>query len=388
MAGCVWPVRAIRNTPMIATATTEKVTSDVDTTDPMVAAGGVSPRRRRWSKVALVVSGVILLVAVTARTIRLPYDTIAPGSALPVDSEVVIKDHAVFPPHGSLLSVTVAVRERVNPYEALAGWVSSDVDIVPDRTVRGTVPPRRFEQLNVEAMADSKTSAEVAALRRIGITDLGGGARVVDVQAGLPGAAVLSPGDVIVGVDDKPVTTSEEAVAVLKAHKAGDRLGLAVQKGGADPVSQVTAVLGHDDAGAPRLGVRLMTKIRLPFPITINSGNVVGPSAGLAYGLELLDVLTPGELTGGRRVAVTGELASDGSVSAIGGVAQKAVTVRRAGVKVFLVPKDNFAEAKAHAGDDLKVYPVESIDDALRVLGRLGGSNASGFALGAPAKSG
>ena len=91
-------------------------------------------------------------------------------------------------------------------------------------------------------------------------------------------------------------------------------------------------------------------KVHAPFTISINSGSVVGPSAGLAYALEMIDVLTPGELTGGKAVAATGELASlSGEVGEIGGVAQKTVTVQRAGAEVFLVPRANYAEAKAHA---------------------------------------
>src|SRR5581483_9304814 len=118
---------------------------------------------------------------------------------------------------------------------------------------------------------------------------------------------------------------------------------------------------------------------KLPFDINIDSGSVVGPSAGAAFGLELLDHLTPGELTGGGNVAVTGQLYIDGTIGEIGGVAQKAVTVRRSGASIFIVPRANYKEAKAHAGNHLKVYPVDNFDDALRILGSLKGSNALSY---------
>ncbi|MBV8296475.1 MAG: hypothetical protein JO085_06545, partial [Acidimicrobiia bacterium] len=63
----------------------------------------------------------------------------------------------------------------------------------------------------------------------------------------------------------------------------------------------------------------------------------------------------------------------------IGGVAQKAVTVRESGASIFIVPRDNYKEAKAHAGNHLKVYPVDTFDDALRILGTLPGSNALSY---------
>jgi len=317
---------------------------------------------------------------VTARFVQLPYDTLAPGSARAVNAVIEVKGHPSYPPQGKVFYTTVSVRERVNPYEMLAGWLDPAVEIVPETKVRGTTPPDQFQRQNVEAMADSKTTAQVLALRELGYTNLGVGAEVVEVQPDLPAAGILKAGDVIVGIDGKTIATSTDAVNGIRARAPGDTLRLRVKRGDAPP-ADLNAVLGDAD-GKPLLGVRLSTKIQLPFDINIDSGRVVGPSAGLAYALELLDLLTPGELTGGSSVAATGELLTDGTVGAIGGVAQKAVTVRRAGIKVFLVPKANEAEARAHAGDKLEIRGVATFDEALKVLATFDGSNA--LALGKP----
>ena len=194
----------------------------------------------------------------------------------------------------------------------------------------------------------------------------------------LPAASLLRAHDVIVGIDDRTVAGSADAVAGIQGRQAGDVLHLRLDRGG--QIVEVDAPLGQGDDGGPLLGVRLSTRVKLPFDIEIDSGKVVGPSAGLAYALELLDVLTPGELTGGRVVAATGDLQADGTVGPIGGVAQKAVTVRRAGAQVFLVPRANLDEAKSRAGSGVQVLAVDSFDDALHVLGTLDGSNA--LALG------
>ena len=72
----------------------------------------------------------------------------------------------------------------------------------------------------------------------------------------------------------------------------------------------------------------------------IDTDQIGGPSAGLAFTLALLDELTPGDLMGGVKVAATGTIGEDESVGAIGALAQKAVAVKAAGVKVFWYQRD------------------------------------------------
>ncbi|OWY61490.1 hypothetical protein B7486_63515, partial [cyanobacterium TDX16] len=104
-----------------------------------------------------------------------------------------------------------------------------------------------------------------------------------------------------------------------------------------------------------------------------DSGQVGGPSAGLAFTLALLDELTPGSLTGGESVTATGTMDLVGRVGPVGGVKQKTAAVRRAGDTLFLVPPDELAEAQAAAGDDLEVVAVSTLDEALEALGEHGG---------------
>ena len=386
MAG--WSAKARNTTARIAATTTARLTINPDTTDPIVLAdpeaeGGWPPPRRRRLRWWLIPLALLVIAAIAAAFIRLPYDTIAPGSAREVNDLILVKGTNSYPAHGRVLYTTVAVRERVTPYEILYGWLSSDISVEPDRDVRGTVPPKQFEQLNVQAMADSKKTAEAVALAHLGYKVAeGNGALVRSTQPGSPAAAALQPNDVIVAVDGKSVSVKEQASDAIKAHRPGEKIQLTVVRGGAAPRTvETTLVTGPDGKGL--LGVYLDTsglQFKLPFEINIDSGSVIGPSAGVAYALELLDILTPGELTGGAKVAATGDLRLDGGVGPIGGVAQKAVTVRRAGATAFLVPKENYAEAKAHAGGGLRVFAIGNFDDALRVLGTLRGSNALALA--------
>ena len=397
MAG--WSENTSTTTARIAATTTARLTINPDTTDEIVLAGPddggggeghdlsrpePGRRRFRWWFVPLILLGV---AAIAGLFIRLPYDTIAPGSSRQVNDVVLIKGGPSFPPKGQIMETTVSVRERVTPYEVLYGWLNPDVDVIAEKQIRGNTPPKVYEQQNVEAMADSKKVAEAVALQHLGYNIVqGNGAVLNDVRAGTPAAAAgLKPGDVVVAVDGRPVKIETQAVDAIHAHKPGDVVALSIVRGTAAPQT-VNATLTSQN-GQAFLGVTLETsglQFKPPFDINIDSGSVVGPSAGAAYGLELLDQLTPGELTGGGKVAVTGQLFLDGKIGEIGGVAQKAVTVRRSGASIFIVPRANYKEAKAHAGSNLKVYPVDNFDDALRILGTLKGSDALQYAPQAP----
>jgi Lon-like protease len=181
---------------------------------------------------------------------------------------------------------------------------------------------------------------------------------------------------VITGIDGQPAMLSQEVVQGIRRHKAGDTIRLDVS--GADRRARVEEiVLGRrPDSGEGYLGVVLNTKEQkfdYPFEVTIDSGTIGGPSAGLAFTLGVLDTLSAGELTGGRKVAATGTIEIDGTVGDVGGVVQKTAAVRAAGADVFLVPDGEYDDAVAHAGPKLEVVKVATLDDALKALSRLGG---------------
>ena len=110
--------------------------------------------------------------------------------------------------------------------------------------------------------------------------------------------------------------------------------------------------------------------IRLPRKVKINAGGVGGPSAGLAFALDVLEKLGR-NVDHGYRVAATGEVDLAGDVLPIGGIKQKTIGVRRTGIDVFLVPAgDNAKEAKRFAGR-VRVIPVSSFQQALHALATL-----------------
>jgi PDZ domain-containing protein len=324
----------------------------------------------------------LLLVPLAAGAIiRVPYYLISPGEARGVAELIKVKgDQAqVFEPRGKILFTTVSLAGNVNVYEALLGWLDDDIQVIDEEQITGGASRQEVRQLNIQAMVDSKLTATKVALERLGyrVAVSGDGALVTLVSPQTPADGRLQVGDVITAVDGEAVSLHDQVVTKVRQRRPGDTVDVRFKRNGQDQDVRLTTATGPE--GQALIGVQLQTNdLRYDFPVDVNieTGLVGGPSAGLAFTLALIDDLSPGELTGGRPVAVTGTLDSEGHVGQVGGVAQKTVTARRAGAAAFLVPPQEAKEARAHAGK-MRIIPVNTLDEALAALEKLGGSGVA-----------
>lgn len=211
-------------------------------------------------------------------------------------------------------------------------------------------------------------------------------------------------GDTVVSANGKPVGNAADMRAALEGIGPGESVSLEMQFFD-QPVRRVTARLGEglsegeggfslvfEDAGLSDGAVGdqesdiecpdAQTWLFIDWPdlelvtkVSFDTGDVGGPSAGLAFALAVVDLLTEGDLTGGLKVATTGIFGNPSSdeVSSVGGVPQKTAAVRNSGYDVFLVPGNDYDEAISAAGDELRVEKVSTLREALAVLECLGG---------------
>jgi ATP-dependent Lon protease len=93
-----------------------------------------------------------------------------------------------------------------------------------------------------------------------------------------------------------------------------------------------------------------------------------GPSAGITIAASLISILRKVPIN--RRVAMTGEITLRGSVLPIGGLKEKILAAKTAGITSVILPKLNDADLKEvpeSIKEGITFYPVEEMDE---VLGR------------------
>jgi len=316
-------------------------------------------------------AGVVALVAVVfaLNFYRLPVVALTPGPAEDVLTRVKVRGGTpVYDSKGRLYLTSVGIDDDVRFYEALLDLANRDVQLRPRTEVfpEGETSDE-VDRRNVADMVNSKSTATVVALRELGYSIEPSGVEVDDVVAGTPAAGRLEAGDRILAVDGRAVTNTDQVRTAITMHQIGDRVDFRVQR---DQTRSAVHLQVGAVEGEPRVGVVLRDLFREPpVEVTIETENIGGPSAGLIFTLAIIDRLSAEDLTGGRRIAGTGEIALDGEVLPIGGVVEKLVAARRQGATVFLVPRDNCPDIRgARIPAGLRVVQVATVDDALQAL--------------------
>ena len=314
---------------------------------------------------------ITALLAVGVMVAPMPYVVLKPGPTVDTlgsqnGTEVIqVTKGETSKSSGQLRLTTVNVQSQVELVWAVRGWLSDSDAVVPRELI---YPPDRSEaqvqEQNAQEWRQSQTSAETVALRELGypvITFV----RKVTARGAAEGA--LREDDVIVSIDGTAITEPAQVTELIRAKPAGTALTVAYQRGGQPGTARITSRADEKD-GTPRIGVEIDTKQPHPFEIAIDLDKIGGPSAGLMFSLGIIDKLRPEDLTGGKVVAGTGTIDDDGNVGAIGGIPQKLVGADEAGAELFLVPKDNCAEALRNARPGLPMAEVATVDDALTAL--------------------
>jgi len=378
--------------------------------------------QRVWAVPAVVVAALVLaLIALAAvlpsqlvaskersdgEEVGTPF-ALTPAAAQPVKDRIVFGDldgeAEQFEPDGDIYFVTVT-----EPEQSVLSWFAGrDEPAIQFRTrleKYGVQTPQQRRRFALESMRTSAQEAQYVALQRLGYdVSIDQGDVLIEAMVCLeanedgsecvtwsPSDDVLDPGDRIIEVDGEPVSVVGDLTRLLEGKSPGDVVSMQIdrpEEGQIDVEVELTESPGEPGRTIVGFYPFDTSSVSLPFELDIDTGSIGGPSAGLAFTLTLIDEFTPGELTGGGRVAVTGTIELDGSVGPIGGLRQKASAVAQTGVTLFLVPglpdganeqqreafEEEIAAARAAGGDGLEIVPVKTLEEALQALAQRGG---------------
>lgn len=335
----------------------------------------------RQSRTLVFGAVLCVLLGVLSFTLRVPYLVESPGPTFNTLGQnggkdiISVSGHPVSKTSGHLNLMTVlSDTDKTTVAGALEGWLRHDQVVVPYDAI---YPPGTTKQqqdaANAQDFTDSQDNATEAAACELGYPK---GYGVITVASDSPNRGVLASGDRFVSVDGTPVSDSTSLLKVIGAHKAGDRLSVALLRN-SKPIT-VTATLAAPPAGSstPRLGITAGLGCLLPFQVSLQLQGIGGPSAGLMFSLGIIDKISSQDLTDGRFIAGTGTIDPSGAVGQIGGIALKMIAARRAGASIFLAPASNCADVRGNIPSGLDVVKVSSLHDAISSLDTLANGGA------------
>jgi Lon-like protease len=313
---------------------------------------------------------VVVVLAAAAFNVPLPmYYGLVPGPVHDVEKLVDVEGATSYSSEGALYLTTVSIDESVT----FADWVRTAFDpatsVVPRESITGGLSGEAYRREQRRQMQLSKLNAEEVVLSALGMAD-GEGAVVTQTVSGSPAAGVLERDDVISAVNGRPVDDKCQVISVVRALNPGDSLEVELLRGGSRKTFDLVAGARPGEPGVGFLGVAMKFakyEVSSDVEVSIDTGRIGGPSAGIMFALALYDRLTPEDLTMGREIAGSGEILECGFVGPIGGVEHKVAAAEDQGAEIFIAPVDN-AEAAESAAADIDVVAVETFDDAVEYL--------------------
>lgn len=318
----------------------------------------------------------VLVLLVAAASVPLPVFVERPGAVVSLIDHVDVSPESpdeAADVDGDFLLTLVNLR-RATVVLLVQAMARSDTAVLPAAQLTGGVDDDVFFERQRELFTLTAEVAAALGLQAAGLPiEFGAprGVMVAEVFPGAPAEGALRVGDIVTAVGDTTVRSADELVTAVR--EAGDttlRIAFLRDERARQVSVERGLVPGLDQPG---LGVRaqeIVPPVDLPVPVVVDSGSIGGPSAGLMIALTVYDKVSPEDLAGGRRVAGTGGVTVDGSVTSIGGIELKVLAAHRDGADLFLAPQSQVDQARGALpeGSSLEVVGAATVQDAVDAL--------------------
>ena len=320
--------------------------------------------------------GVIIILLILSNFIPTPYMMTTPGVAKDLSPLITVKDGYKENINGKFMLTAVgSKRATVLDFIKINIFSPEGYELTPrQQQIPEGMEMDQYIDIMANLMEESKVKAQAVALKEAGyevsFEGTGNGAEIVQVMEDGSAQGKLESGDVITAVDGKNVKLASDAVNLIRSKEIGEKIELTVKNNGTEKIISLKTVELEENPGQPSIGVLIITNdLTYDFPRETNfdTDNVVGPSAGSVFTLEIYNQLILEDITKGKKIAGTGTISLDGKIGMIDGILQKIITADDAEADIFLVPAENYEKAK-ETTRDIRLVKVENIDDVLDFL--------------------
>ena len=181
----------------------------------------------------------------------------------------------------------------------------------------------------------------------------------------------IKVGDEILSIEGKSVTSTDNFLEILKNYKENDVIEIEVKR---DNKKIITKSIVDVIAGENKIGLYLTTIYDIDTfgKVEINyKNNESGSSGGLMNALYIYDYLVKEDLTSSLKISGTGTIDENGNVGEISGVKYKILGADKKSADIFLVPYENYEEAKETKDKydlDIKIIKVRTLKEAINKL--------------------
>ena len=318
--------------------------------------------------------GILIILFIVINFVPTSYYVMSPGIAEDLGPIITVENGHKSDIEGSFL-LTAVGSQRATVWDYIyvnffqpEGY---ELEILSEQLPEG-IDMDKYLNMMSDLMEESKMTAEAVALRKLGyeVKVQGEGVEIIEVLEASNASEQLQNGDIIKQIDGQKVEIASEAVEIIRNREVGAQVSLEVIRNNERLSFTVETIELPESPGQASIGILIGTKnldYQFPIEVSYDTGNIVGPSAGGMFALEIYNQMVKEDITAGKKIAGTGTINLEGEIGRIDGIVQKIIAAENAEAEIFIMPQENYEEAQT-IETKLQLVPVKTFDDAINFL--------------------